>query len=369
MSSASQTLVHSLEQSTKEEARRLGFFLAGVATPDRPEHVSTFEAWLAQGRHGTMAYLATERSCFCRADPRQLLPDCESIIVLAAPYSKPEAAPGRSESPPPRGRVAAYAWGQDYHDVLPARMRALVKFIEAQLGRSIPHRCLTDSAPVLERDLAQRAGLGWIGKNTCLINPKMGSYFLLAEILLSLPLHQDHPVLTDHCGTCTRCIEACPTHCILPDRTLDARKCISYLTIELKGSVAESLRAAVGSWVFGCDICQTVCPWNRFAPAKGDEAFDPSNGRRFEVSLSELDMPADEFKAKYKRSPIMRAKHAGFERNLAIVAGNSAGAETMPVLRAAAERGDAEVKEHCDWAIKQITRRTYGNSETAGRHQ
>jgi epoxyqueuosine reductase len=166
-------------------------------------------------------------------------------------------------------RVASYARGEDYHDVLPARMQELVRFIEEQVGGPVGNRYYTDTGPILERDLAQQAGIGWIGKNTCLIHPKQGSYFFLSEILLDLELEPDPPFTTDHCGTCTRCITACPTQCILPDRTLDATRCISYLTIELKDDIPVELREKVGDWAFGCDVCQMVCPWNRFAPPKG----------------------------------------------------------------------------------------------------
>ena len=166
---------------------------------------------------------------------------------------------------PPAGRVAAYAWGDDYHDTLPKKLQELAAFIEEQAGQPVANRFYTDTGPLLERELAQRAGLGWIGKNTHLINPKAGSFFLLAEILLDLELEPDPPFTSDHCGTCTRCIQACPTGCILPNRTIDARRCLSYLTIELKDDIPADLRPTLGNWVFGCDLCQMVCPWNRFA--------------------------------------------------------------------------------------------------------
>ncbi|MCI0555278.1 MAG: tRNA epoxyqueuosine(34) reductase QueG, partial [Anaerolineae bacterium] len=271
-----------LNQRIKDKARQLGFVLAGVTTSEPPPHYSTFENWLAQDRHGTMNYLATEASRARRAKPLEILPECKSILVLATPYSPP--SPARAErtlSDPERsrrgdevedeagrgdgGEVASYAWGNDYHDILPARMKELVDFIEQQVGGPVKNRYYTDTGPILERDLAQRAGIGWIGKNTCLINPKQGSYFLLSEIFLDLALEPDQPFITDHCGTCTLCITACPTQCILPDRTIDARRCISYLTIELKDDIPNELRPMIGDWVFGCDVCQMVCPWNRFA--------------------------------------------------------------------------------------------------------
>src|SRR5512139_3833352 len=179
----------------------------------------------------------------------------------------------------PGGRVAAYAWGEDYHTVLTERLQQLVVFIETHLGSPFPYRIYTDTGPLLERELAQRAGLGWIGKNTCLINPQAGSYFLLGEVLLGVALEPDAPFIADRCGSCTRCLEACPTGCILPDRTIDARRCISYLTIELKGIIPVELRPAIGNWVFGCDICQEVCPWNqRFARTQGEAAFTARPG-------------------------------------------------------------------------------------------
>lgn len=226
----------SLTGRIKNEARRLGFSRAGVTTADPPPHWLAYEHWLSLGRHGSMDYLADPR----RADPHLVLPECRSILVLAASYpSPPSAAP--IGSTPPTGRIAAYAWGRDYHTVFPERLKMLAAFIEKEVGRPIPHRWYTDTGPLLERDLAQRAGLGWIGRNTCLIHPKTGSYSLLAEILLGIELEPDTPFTADHCGSCTRCITACPTGCILPDRTLDARRCISYLTIENKNEIPPGL--------------------------------------------------------------------------------------------------------------------------------
>ncbi|MBI3739378.1 MAG: tRNA epoxyqueuosine(34) reductase QueG, partial [Chloroflexi bacterium] len=244
-----------LKQAIQNEARRLGFILAGVTTPDPPPHLSVFEDWLAQGRHASMDYLVDERARLRRADPGLILPNCKSILVLATPYDSPlpelgKSAVLRGEGQGMRGKIAAYAWGDDYHLVLSERLQALVKFIEEQVGHPVANRWYTDTGPILERDLAQRAGLGWIGKNTCLINPRLGSYFLLAEIFLDLELEPDPPFITDQCGTCTRCIEACPTNCILEDRTIDAGRCISYLTIELKDDIPAELRPLMDDWVF-----------------------------------------------------------------------------------------------------------------------
>ena len=345
-------MTQNLKQTIKDKARQLGFILAGVTTPDPPPHISTFENWLNQGRHGTMDYLATERSRTRRSDPRQILPECKSILVLATPYSPP--LPFRGERPGVRGQIAAYAQGEDYHDVLPSRMKELIEFIEGQVGSPIPNRWYTDTGPLLERDLAQRAGLGWIGKNTCLIHPHHGSYFLLSEILLGLPLEPDPPFTTDHCGTCTRCIDACPTGCILPDRTLDARRCISYLTIELKDDIPEELREKMGNWVFGCDVCQQVCPWNRFAE-EGDHPF----GRDASApSLSgELLISKQEFNQRFKRSPVKRAKRRGYLRNVAVVLGNMGDMHALPVLQNALNDEEPMVREHAQWAIEEISKR------------
>lgn len=335
-----------LNQAIKEKARQLGFLLAGVTTPEPPPHYSTFETWLAQGHHGTMDYLASDRSRARRANPLEILPECKSILVLATPYSPPSPARRGDE-----GEVASYAWGEDYHDILPMRMKELVQFIEEQVGGPVKNRWYTDTGPILERDLAQRAGIGWIGKNTCLIHPKHGSYFLLSEIFLDLALEPDAPFVTDHCGTCTLCIEGCPTDCILPDRTIDATRCISYLTIELKDDVPTELREKMGDWVFGCDICQMVCPWNRFA-GEGDSAFGSENP--LHSLTEELTISTQEFNQRFKRSPIKRAKRRGYLRNVAVALGNMGDMLALPVLQNALNDEEPMVREHAQWAIEKI---------------
>ena len=335
-----------LKEVIKHKARQLGFILAGVTTPEPPPHYATFENWLALGHHGTMEYLASDRSRARRADPREILPECKSILVLATPYSSPSPSRGGAE-----GGVASYAWGADYHEVLPARMKELVQFIEEQIGGPVKNRWYTDSGPILERDLAQRAGLGWIGKNTCLIHPKHGSYFLLSEIFLDLELEPDRPFLTDHCGTCRRCIEACPTDCILPDRTLDATRCISYLTIELKEGIPTELRDKMGGWVFGCDICQMVCPWNRFA-REGDTAFGEADPIR--PLTEELTGSKQEFNQRFRHSAVKRAKRRGYLRNVAVALGNTGDRLALPVLQNALNEEEPLVREHAQWAIDKI---------------
>ena len=357
-----------LKERIKEKSSQLGFVLAGVTTPDPPLHYSTFELWLAQGHHGTMGYLATERSRLRRADPHEIMPECKSILVLATPYSanvalSPSAAlrinsasrqASGDETQGLSGNIASYAWGADYHEVLPARMEELVRFIEEQVGHSVKNRWYTDTGPILERDLAQRAGIGWIGKNTCLIHPKHGSYFLLSEILLDLPLSPDPPFVTDHCGTCTRCIEACPTDCILLDRTIDATRCISYLTIELKDEIPVEIRDKIGNWVFGCDICQMVCPWNRFA-GEGDPVFGEDNPAQ--PLHEEVSMSSQQFQQRFKGTPVKRPKRRGYLRNTAVALGNTGDRHALPVLQNALHDEEPLVREHARWAINKINQR------------
>lgn len=339
-------MTQSLEQRIKDEAHRLGFTLAGVTLPEPPAHYSIFEHWLAQGYHGNMQYLATERARTRRADPREILPECKSVLVLATSYN-----PSRPLGEETEIRASSYAQGEDYHNILPARMEELVRFIEEQVERPIKNRWYTDTGPILERELAQRAGFGWIGKNACLINPKQGSYFFLSEIFLDLELDPDPPFATDHCGTCTRCLTACPTNCILPNRTIDATRCISYLTIELKEDIPLELREKIGNWVFGCDICQMVCPWNRFAP-EGDPAF--ASAEPPPSPTGELALTPEAFNRRFKRTPVSRAKRRGYLRNITVALGNTADMHALPVLQNALNHDEPMVREHAQWAIEQI---------------
>jgi len=340
-------------QAIKNEAHNMGFALAGITTPEAPPHFSAYENWLRQGRHASMGYLASERARMCRRDPHLILPECRSILLLGVRYPDPKTAKP-NERAGPSGRVAAYAWGRDYHLVLPQRLRVLVTFIEQKVGGRVPSRWYSDTGPILERDLAQRAGLGWIGKNTCLINPKLGSYFLLAEILLGTDLEPDSPFQADRCGTCTRCIEACPTHCILPDRTLDARRCISYLTIENKGEIPPDLRTHMGNWTFGCDACQMACPWNRFTEKEFDQSFMPYPDLPNPDLIADLMLTPQGFNQKFKVNAVQRARRGGYLRNTAIALGNSGYTAGVPALEEALQNGEPLVRQHAEWALKQI---------------
>lgn len=328
-----------------DKAHQLGFTLAGVTTANRPESFAKFHEWVSRGRYAGMGYLAAERSLIRRADPREILPECQAILVLGVPYFPPDAN---------RGGVAAYALGEDYHEVLKPRLQELVSFLEEQAGHPVPNRWYTDTGPVLERDLARRAGLGWIGKNSMLIHPQLGSYFLLAEILLGIELPPDDPFHADHCGSCTRCLDSCPTSCILPDRTLDAERCISYLTIENKADIPRQVREQLGEWLFGCDVCQQVCPWNRFAPVQGDPAFEARAGIPPQDLGGELHLTAETFNRKFRGSPLKRAKRRGYLRNVLVVLGNRKRRQDIVHLLAATQDPEVLVRQHAAWALGKI---------------
>ncbi|MBL7064138.1 MAG: tRNA epoxyqueuosine(34) reductase QueG, partial [Anaerolineae bacterium] len=236
----------------KEQARRMGFDVVGVTRPAPSAHAAFYTGWLARGYHGEMAYLARPDAIEKRADPRRLMPETRSIVIVGMNYYTGDFPPAEES----RGRVSRYAWGADYHAVLTERLRQLAAWIAEQVGRPVTHRVYVDTGPLLERELAQRAGLGWIGKNTCLIHPRLGSYFFLGELLLDLELEPDASFPADRCGTCTACLDACPTGALVAPRTLDARRCISYLTIEHRGPIPAELGPLLGDWVFGCDVCQ-----------------------------------------------------------------------------------------------------------------
>lgn len=341
-----------LKDEIKAEARRLGFTLTGVAFPQSPPHYKAYEDWLAGGHHATMDYLATERARQRRGDPARILPECKSILVLGMPYHPP-AAPTEKQA---QGQVAAYALGADYHNIIPGRLAALVKHIGDQVKYPVPNRCYTDTGPILERDLAQQAGLGWIGKNTCIINPKHGSTFFLAEILLGIELEPDPPFTTNHCGSCTRCIEACPTQAILPKHILDARRCISYLTIENKQEIPTEFRDKMGDWVFGCDICQQVCPWNRFAAQQVDASFIPQPVTTKPDLIQSLALSTQDFNRQFKHSPIKRAKRRGYLRNVSVALGNAGDVRAIPALKKALTDPEPLVREHASWAIRTLAK-------------
>lgn len=302
----------------KQRARELGFDLCGIApAADFPE-LSFFGQWLARGYAGEMAYL--NRSADRRADVRRVLPTAQSVIVTGTIYNT--AVPYSTESADPdRAQIARYAWGDDYHDVIGARLDALVAWMRRQSAEAFDARAYVDTGPVQERVYAQYAGLGWIGKNTCVISPKVGSWLFLAEIICSLPLETDQPAL-DQCGTCTLCIEACPTHALVAPGVLDSTQCISYLTIEQRGPIPDELTAAVGSHLYGCDVCQEVCPWNQTAPSSRDPAWQ-QRAVWAHADVSALSAMSDgELRTAMRGSAMKRTNVAGLRRNLAVALEN-----------------------------------------------
>jgi epoxyqueuosine reductase len=302
----------------KRQARHLGFDLCGIApAADFPE-LSFFGQWLARGYAGEMTYL--NRSADRRADVRRVLPTAQSVIVTGTVYNT--AVPYSTESADPdRAQIARYAWGDDYHDVIGVRLGKLVAWMRRQSAEAFDARAYVDTGPVQERVYAQYAGLGWIGKNTCVISPEVGSWIFLAEIICSLPLEADQPAL-DQCGTCTLCIEACPTHALVAPGVLDSTQCISYLTIEQRGSIPDELTAAVGSHVYGCDVCQEVCPWNQTAPSSSDPAWQ-QRAVWANADVSALSAMSDgELRAAMQGSAMKRTNVAGLRRNLAVALEN-----------------------------------------------
>ncbi len=341
---------HSLTSQLKSEAFRLGFHLVGVTSPAQPAHLEIYEQWIADGHHADMAWIATDRARQRRADPKIILPECQSIIMLGICYP---LISNRSDSK--NGQIASYACVDDYHNLLPQQLKMLVKFLEKKRGSTIPHRYYTDTGPILERELAQRAGLGWIGKNGVLINPKKGSYVLLAEILLGIELPIDAPFTCDHCGTCTRCIQSCPTKCILPNRTVDSNRCLSYLTIENKNAIPLTMRKKIGDWLFGCEICQQVCPWNKkLSNSQTDGIFTPHSEIPIANLAAELLLSPQDFNQKFKNSPIKRSKRRGYLRNVAVVLGNHQDPAGVPALLHAISDIEPLVRAHAAWALAQI---------------
>lgn len=337
-----------LTAAVKDEARRLGFPLVGVCPAVSAPGAGRLREWLAAGYAGEMDYIVGRVEAYDH--PRSVLPGVKSLVVLAMPYRTAEPAAPQ----PGEGRVSRYAWGPaDYHDVIHDRLHALADWLRREAPGAAA-RGVVDTAPLLEREFAQLAGLGWIGKNTLLLNRQYGSWFFLAVLLTDLELAYDPPQPTDHCGTCRACLDACPTGAFVDAYVLDARKCISYLTIEQRGLAEEPLRTGQGDWVFGCDVCQDVCPWNRHSPASHEPAFEPLPTAN-PLSLAELFSLDDAaFRQRFRDTPLWRPKRRGMLRNAAIVLGNQADPAAIPALTHGLHDPEPLVREACAWALQQI---------------
>ena len=332
------------------EARRQGFELAGIAAATPAETRDAYREWLDAGHAGEMRYLRREPER--RADPRLVWPETGSILVVGLNYHTWEPEP-EARADPARGQIARYALGDDYHDVLSSRLRAVRAWAEAESGGVVSGRTYVDTGPLLERDLAARAGLGWFGKNTCLLNREQGSYFFLGALLLNVELPPDAPT-SGHCGTCTRCLSGCPTGAFLAPYVMDARRCISYLTIELRGPIPRELRPLVGNWIFGCDICQEVCPWNRKAAAGTEPHFAPRAGLQAPELIPLLSLTQEQFSAAFKGSAVKRTKRRGLLRNVCVALGNSGDPAAVPALIDALTHEEPLVRGHAAWALGRL---------------
>jgi epoxyqueuosine reductase len=346
-----------VSERIRQKAREMGFGAVGIA-PVRPsDHGDAYARWIGQEMHGEMAYLAREDAVARRRDPAVLVPGARSAVVVALEYFNADAEPA-APADPSRGVVARYARNDDYHELMKERLIALQDWINAEL-LPVHGRAYVDTGAVLERELAQRAGLGWHGRNTMLIQPQKGSYWFLGVVLLDVELAYDAPFEKEHCGSCQACVTACPTGALLGRDAsgaprMDARRCISYLTIELRGPIPRDLRPLIGNRVYGCDICQEVCPWNSFATPSAEEAFLAREGLDGPSLIEWMTMTQEQFSARFKGSPIKRAKRRGLLRNVDVALGNWGAPEAVPALAVALNDEEPLVRGHAAWALGRI---------------
>lgn len=334
-----------LRERVLELAHNLGFDLCRFTSADPPAHSAEFQNWLGEGAAGEMAYLA--RNCDKRCRPEQVLPGVQSVIVLAINYFQ-----GQRLAKYP-GRIARYAWGKDYHVIVEKKLSAIDAFLRTHGGAQ---KCYVDTGPVLERDHAAAAGAGWHGKSTMLLNRELGTWFFLAEVFTTLAFSPDPPA-GNHCGTCRRCIDACPTGALTDAHYLDARRCISYLTIELKGPIPLELRPLIGDRIYGCDDCLDVCPWNRFARISREAAFSMPPKLSAMRLRDYLSLTEETFRELFRESPMKRTKWRGLLRNVCVALGNVGTMEDLPALETVAQGKDPLVAEHAEWAIARIHQR------------
>jgi epoxyqueuosine reductase len=333
-------------QEISAKAKELGFAKIGISRAEKLDDRNSLEEWLAEGRHGEMLWMG--RNPEKRVDPLKVLIEAKSVISLAMNYY----TPFQHSEQPECGKISRYAWGRDYHLTLKQNLKELAEWIAEQKPMAVG-LYYSDTGPVMDKAWAHKAGLGWIGKHSNLITRELGSWVFLAEILLNLELDYDREA-RNYCGTCHRCIDACPTGAIIAPYVVDARLCISYLTIELRGPIPRELRPLIGTRIFGCDDCQDACPWNRFAQPSSQKDFYPDEGNHTPVLVDLMRMTESEFKERFRFSPIKRARYAGFLRNVAVALGNTRDAKAVPVLAEALGHPETLVRGHAAWALGEI---------------
>ncbi len=333
----------------KEQAQRLGFELVGISPVKLPPHGESFAEWLRRGFSGELEYM--KRTEELRRDPHRLIPWAVSLISVGMNYYTPFSRPPALQQP--KGWISRYAWGDDYHELIKDRLESLLDNIRRIYNAPIEGKAFVDSGPVLERDFAGLAGVGWIGKNTHLISPERGSWFFLGELFVSIPLTYDRPI-PDRCGKCDLCLKACPTGAFAGPYVLDARRCISYLTIELKGFIPRHLRPLIGNHIFGCDICQEICPYNVKARPTEEKRYAPRKELYTPDLIPLLSLDEEEFRRRFRGSPILRAKRRGLLRNVAVALGNTKNSEAVPALARVLDDRETLVRGHVAWALGQI---------------
>ena len=342
-----------IQEKLRKKAFSLGFELFGIAAIDDVPELRQYEQWLDAGYAGSMDYMRRNKEL--RQDPGRLVEQARSVIVCGKLYHT-RAPLSTAPTHPSHGWISRYAWGDDYHDILKQNIRMLYEYLVDLTQGEVRGRYYVDTGPVLEKVWAKYAGLGWIGKNTCLINQHIGSFFFTAVIVSNLAWTRGNMPAPDRCGTCTRCIEACPTGALVAPYVLDARRCISYLTIELRESVPVALREKMGRHLFGCDICQDVCPWNRKAPVSLEPAFQPRPGSVNPSIAHLLRLDEESFRQRFRRSPVKRARYTGMIRNALIAAGNSGDTRLKPLVQRFIHYETEMVQEHAEWAYDRLTK-------------
>ena len=362
-----------LRDRIRARARALGFDRVGFAAPSPSRHMDFYRSWIEEEAHGEMGYLARDDSIARRADLRLTMADVRSVVLVTHNYHQPDP-PGLADDPG-RAVIARYARGDDYHDVMKRRLVKLLAEIEGDAGRRVSGRAYVDTGPILERELAMRAGLGWLGKNTMLIDPKRGSYFFLGVLLLDLDLPEDERFTEDRCGTCRSCLDACPTGALLGRDArgapvMDARRCISYLTIEHRGPIPRELRAKVGNRIYGCDICQEVCPWNvKFQTPAAEPAYRarPGLDGPLLVELAERLLAMDDaaFARAFRGSPVKRARRDGLLRNVCVGLGNYGGDGAVAPLTRALWDAAPLVRGHAAWGLGRVRESTEASAEVS----